>query len=89
MAKKPANLIYGVDDKPPLSTTLVLGFQHVMILFISVIFPAIIDREWGAQKEVIFNASSAINEVMESVTAAKLTTDKVKIKMPYHFFLHT
>ena len=47
MAKKPANLIYGVDDKPPLSTTLILGFQHVMILFISVILPAIVIGEMG------------------------------------------
>ena len=31
MARKPTNLIYGVDDKPPLATTLLLGFQHIFI----------------------------------------------------------
>ena len=42
MIYKPANLIYRVDDKSHLSATLALGFQQVMILFISVILPTII-----------------------------------------------
>ena len=30
MAKKPAGLIYGVDDKPPLTASALLGLQHVV-----------------------------------------------------------
>jgi len=47
MAKKPANLIFSVDEKPPLVTSLVLGFQHVMIMFIAIILPIIIIQELG------------------------------------------
>jgi len=32
MPKKPPNLIYGVDEKPPLSTALLLGVQHVFVM---------------------------------------------------------
>ena len=32
MAKKPADLIYGVDDKPPLTASVLLGFQHVFVM---------------------------------------------------------
>jgi xanthine permease XanP len=47
MAKKPTNLIYGVDDRPPLLTTVILGLQHVFILFIAIIFPVLIIRQLG------------------------------------------
>ena len=40
--RKPSNLLYGLNDRPPLGITLALGLQHVFILFISLIFPAII-----------------------------------------------
>ncbi len=39
MPKKPTNLIYGVDDEPHLTTTLLLGFQHIFVLSIAFIFP--------------------------------------------------
>jgi NCS2 family nucleobase:cation symporter-2 len=32
MAKKPAGLIYGVDDKPPLAISALLGLQHVVVM---------------------------------------------------------
>lgn len=51
MARKPTNLIYGVDDKPPLATTLLLGFQHIFILSIAFIFPVVIVKEIGASPE--------------------------------------
>lgn len=40
--KKPTNLIYGVDDKPPLFTTVILGLQHACILFVAIVFPVVI-----------------------------------------------
>ncbi len=48
MGKRPTNLIYGVDDRPPLFTTIVLGLQHVFILFIAIIFPVLIVRQLGS-----------------------------------------
>lgn len=51
MAVKPANLIYGVDEKPPLPITTFLGFQHICIIAISLIFPVVIIREIGGTTE--------------------------------------
>jgi len=47
MSKRPPNLIYGVDDTPPLLTLLLLGVQHVFIITISLIFPVLIIRAIG------------------------------------------
>lgn len=46
--KKPANLIYGVNDRPPLFETLVLGFQHLSMFFISLSFPVLLIASMGA-----------------------------------------
>jgi len=51
MARKPTNLIYGVDDDPPIATTLLLGFQHIFILSIAFIFPVVIVSEIGGTPE--------------------------------------
>ena len=45
--KKPSDILYGVDEKPALWMTLFLGFQHVSIYAISLIFPVVIVREMG------------------------------------------
>ena len=47
MAVKPANLVYGVDDKPPFWTGWMLGFQHLSIIAIALLFPVLISREIG------------------------------------------
>jgi len=47
MSKRPPNLLYGVDDTPPLLTLLLLGVQHVFIITISLIFPVLIIRAIG------------------------------------------
>ncbi|MBN2017887.1 MAG: purine/pyrimidine permease [Candidatus Cloacimonetes bacterium] len=49
MIKKPDNLIYGVNEKPPPFTTLFLGLQHVFVIFIAMIFPVMIVRHLGAE----------------------------------------
>jgi xanthine permease XanP len=51
MPRKPTNLIYGVDDEPPLMTALLLGFQHIFILSIAFIFPVMIIGEIGGTPE--------------------------------------
>ena len=48
---KPSNLIYGVDDKPARWETLFLGFQHVCIYAIALLFPVVIVREVGGSTE--------------------------------------
>jgi xanthine permease XanP len=47
MAKRPADLIYAVDEDPPLMTKLLLGLQHVFLISIALIFPVVIVRSIG------------------------------------------
>ena len=42
MVKKPANLLYGVDDRPPLTTSVFLGIQHVFVMTAGWIFVVVI-----------------------------------------------
>lgn len=51
MPQKPANVIFGLDDKPPLGTTAFLGFQHVCLVAISLVFPALLIYETGGSPE--------------------------------------
>ncbi len=51
MAVKPSNLIYGLDEKPPLWVTLFLGLQHICIYAISLSFPVIVVRGIGGTAE--------------------------------------
>lgn len=47
MITKPSNLLYGVDDIPPLWASLLLAVQHVGIFAISLIFPVVIIKQAG------------------------------------------
>ena len=51
MAKKPANLIYGPDESPPLGTTLLLGLQHILALSSAFVYPVILLQETGILPE--------------------------------------
>jgi xanthine permease XanP len=53
MATKPANLIYGVDDKPPWTVSFILGLQHVFTMSSTLVLPVIIAREIGAGFDVV------------------------------------
>src|SRR5512133_958938 len=68
--KKPVNLIYGLDDKPPLSALILLGLQHSSIIFISLIFPVLIIREMGSG----MGAATALSFISLSMIAAGLTS---------------
>jgi xanthine permease XanP len=51
MAKKPTNLIYGVEDQPPLATAILLGLQHVSIMSVGWIFVMVIVTGIGGTRE--------------------------------------
>ncbi|MGH7798304.1 MAG: uracil-xanthine permease family protein [Candidatus Binatia bacterium] len=51
MAKKPADLIYSVDDKPPFSTRLLLGLQHVSVMSVGWILVVVIVTGIGGTSE--------------------------------------
>ncbi len=68
MAKKPANLIYGVDDSPSLGITLLQGLQHVFIMTVYFIFPVIVVHAVGGSDE------QAATMIKMSMVAMGLTT---------------
>ena len=45
--RKPANLVYGVEEAPPHLVTLISAVQHVGVIAIFMIYPLIIGREAG------------------------------------------
>ena len=51
MPMKPPELVYGVEDKPPLLTCLLMGLQHVTVISISLILPVVIVRAIGGTPE--------------------------------------
>jgi xanthine permease XanP len=51
MAKKPTNLIYAVEDKPPLAATILLGLQHVSVISVGWIFVVVIVTGIGGTSE--------------------------------------
>jgi NCS2 family nucleobase:cation symporter-2 len=53
--KKPRDLVYGVDDAPPLAVTLLSGLQHVGIIAIILVYPLLLAREAGLAKERVFD----------------------------------
>ena len=52
MAKKPAGLIYGVDQKPPLTVAVLLGLPHVFVMTPGRIMVVVIVTTIGGSREV-------------------------------------
>lgn len=53
MAKKPANLLYGVDDKPPVKICVILAIQHIFFLTSGLIVIAIVLGQTGCPPHII------------------------------------
>jgi xanthine permease XanP len=53
MAERPQSLIYGVDDKPPLLTLLVLGVQHIVLMSSTLVLPVVLIAEIGGSFEQV------------------------------------
>jgi xanthine permease XanP len=51
--RKPANLVYGVEEAPPHLVTLITAVQHVGVIAIFMIYPLIIARAAGASADVL------------------------------------
>jgi len=73
MAKKPAGLIYGVDDKPPLTAAALLGLQHVSVMSVGWIFVVVIIIGIGGTQEEVTNVlrmsmiASGIATILQSL----------------------
>lgn len=53
MAKRPANLTYGVDDRPPLSALVLLGVQHIFLMASTLVLPVVLVNEIGGSFEEV------------------------------------
>ncbi len=51
MLRKPSNLVYGVDDRPPFWVVLLLAIQHLFFLGVGLIIPVMIMRGIGLPPE--------------------------------------
>jgi xanthine/uracil permease len=51
MARKPTNISYGVDDRPPWSVTLILAFQHALLILMFIAYPLIVAAGAGFSPE--------------------------------------
>lgn len=55
MTVKPANLIYGLEDNPPLGAAILLAVQHLLIAVIYLVYPVIVVVEAaGTRAEAAF-----------------------------------
>jgi xanthine permease XanP len=46
--RKPSNVVYGVDERPPSGVLVLSGFQHVCLMSIYLLYPVLIAKEAGA-----------------------------------------
>ena len=46
--KKPGNLVYGVDETPPVPVTILSALQHVGLVAIFLVYLLVVSREAGA-----------------------------------------
>jgi xanthine permease XanP len=53
--KKPLNIVYGVEDTPPLGVTLFSALQHVVLIAIRLLFPLLVAREAGLAPERVLD----------------------------------
>jgi xanthine permease XanP len=73
MAKKAAGLIYGVDDKPPLTASALLGLQHVFVMTSGWVLVVVIVTTLGGTPEEVANVlrmsmiASGIATILQSL----------------------
>ncbi|MGH8469112.1 MAG: solute carrier family 23 protein [Gammaproteobacteria bacterium] len=78
MAKKPAGLIYGVDDKPPLIASALLGLQHVFVMTVGWIMVVVIVTSIGGTQEEVANVlrmsmiASGIATILQSLPNSRV-----------------
>ncbi len=57
--KKPVNIIYGLEERPPLGVTLLSALQHVVLIATRLLLPVLVGREAGLPPERILDVLSA------------------------------
>ena len=68
MARKPSNLIYGIDESPSFYELIILGMEHISVLTLAFVFPVVIVQESGG------TMSQAATMIQMSMIAGGLGT---------------
>jgi len=53
MARRPDGLIYALNERPPLATLLLLGFQHILLMSSTLLLPVVLVSEIGGSFEQV------------------------------------
>jgi xanthine permease XanP len=53
--KKPANLVYGVDERPPAMVAVITAVQHVGTISVNFIYPLVLARQAGLSADDVAN----------------------------------
>ena len=56
--RKPAGLIYGVEERPPWLVTALNGLQHVALIAVNLVYPILVFRVAGATPDMVANLLS-------------------------------
>lgn len=59
MARKPANITYGLEDRPPIAIALILAFQHAVLILMFVAYPLVVASAAGFSPEATRNFVTA------------------------------
>jgi NCS2 family nucleobase:cation symporter-2 len=68
-SSKPADLIYAVDERPPVAVQSVLGLQHVCIALMSLAYPVLVTLEAGGSR---LEAASVVSMSLIAMAVATL-----------------
>jgi NCS2 family nucleobase:cation symporter-2 len=67
--RKPPNIRYGIDDAPPLGVNALSGLQHVALMSIYLIYPALVAQAAGSPAEV---AAAVVSMTLLALAAGTL-----------------
>jgi NCS2 family nucleobase:cation symporter-2 len=71
--KKPANIIYALDESPPPLVTILNGLQHVGVIAINLVYPLLVFRAVNAPIELVTTLLSAGMVVLAIATFLQAT----------------
>jgi NCS2 family nucleobase:cation symporter-2 len=71
--RKPPNILYGVDETPPVGVNVLSGLQHVALMAVYLVFPALLAQASGSSPEVAASVVSmtlialAIGTILQAI----------------------
>jgi NCS2 family nucleobase:cation symporter-2 len=67
--RRPADIVYGVDETPPVSVSVLTGVQHVAVMSVYLVFPVLLARAAGDSPDT---AAAMVSMTLVALAAATL-----------------